>query len=338
MDNKTGKIRKIGGYVLSAALAVVLMYFSFRDVKWADFLSTLQNCRWGYIVASMLAGVLAFWFRALRWRELLLPIDPSMTRLSTFNGVNIGYIANFVFPRIGEFVRCGVITANSRDKKASYDKVLGTVVLERSTDLLMMFGALLLLLLARWQKFGAFFIDSIWKPMVSRFDTGAIYIAIVAAVLLLAAASLIVWFSIKYKGRYAISSKLYSLAKGLLDGLGSCLKMERKWPFFIYSILIWVMYWLMSFFTMNAIPSLQGLSGTDALFFMLAGSLGWLVPVPGGFGAFHYIVALAVSTVYMLPFDDGIIFATLSHEAQAVTMILFGLLSFLSESFRRRER
>lgn len=336
MDNKSGKIRKIGGYLISVALAVLLMYFSFRDVKWSDFLSTLQNCRWGYIAASMFAGVLAFWFRALRWRELLLPIDPSMTRLSTFNGVNIGYIANFVFPRIGEFVRCGVITANSRDKKATYDKVLGTVVLERSTDLLMMFGALLLLLLARWQKFGAFFIDSIWTPMLGRFDSGAIYIAIAAAAFILIAAALIVWLSIKYKERYAIFGKLYSLAKGLLDGFGSCLRMERKWPFLIYSVLIWVMYWLMSLFTMNAIPTLDPLAASDALFFMLAGSLGWLVPVPGGFGAFHYIVALAVSTVYMLPFDEGIVFATLSHEAQAVTMILFGLLSFLSESFRKR--
>jgi hypothetical protein len=67
-------------------------------------------------------------------------MDDSISRITTFNAVNIGNISNFVFPRIGEFVRCGVITRRSlpedlhkpEQKKASYEKVLGTVVLERS--------------------------------------------------------------------------------------------------------------------------------------------------------------------------------------------------------------
>ena len=126
MKEKVGKILK---YLISAALAVVMLWFSFRDVEWGEFVAGLQDCRWWFVILSMVAGAFAFWLRAVRWRLLLQPVDPSITRLTAFNGINIGNISNFVLPRIGEFVRCGVISRNSKDGKATYDKVLGTVVL-----------------------------------------------------------------------------------------------------------------------------------------------------------------------------------------------------------------
>ena len=83
------------------------------------------------------------------------------------------------------------------------------------------------------------------------------------------------------------------------------------------------------------LPDLGGLNAVDALFLMVAGSFGWLVPVPGGFGSFHFIVSLALSTIYGIPFGLGIIFATLSHESQAVTMALCGGISWFYETFRK---
>ena len=90
MDKKISKVIK---YILSLAVAGVLLYFSFREVKWEDFIEGLRTCRWEYIILSMVAGIAAFWFRGVRWRQLLLPIDPSTKSITTFNAVNIGYIA-----------------------------------------------------------------------------------------------------------------------------------------------------------------------------------------------------------------------------------------------------
>ena len=111
--------------------------------------------------------------------------------------------------------------------------------------------------------------------------------------------------------------------------------MKGWWKFLLYTALIWLMYFLMSYMSLRAVPLLDELSGTDALFLMLAGSLGWVVPVPGGFGAFHYIVALALSTVYNLPFELGIIFATISHESQSLMMAVTGLSSYAAETLRK---
>ena len=338
------KIGNVVRYAVSALVAVVLMYFSFRGVEWSDFIAGLKSCRWGYVVLSMFAGIAAFWLRGLRWRELLLPIDGSITRLTTFNAVNIGYLANFVFPRIGEFVRCGIITNNSasesadapvgeirRTKKASYDKVLGTVVLERSWDMVSMCLFLVAFLVFKWGEFGSFFVEEMWQPMQENLDFSLWWIVVGMVVL----AGLAVWAVIATREKFGISRKICGFFGGLAVGIGSCLKMKRKWMFFLYTLLIWLMYWTMSAATMTAVPDLVGLGADDALFLMLAGSFGWVVPVPGGFGAFHFIVSLALSTVYGIPFELGIVFATLSHESQAITMAVCGGVSYLYESFKK---
>ena len=283
------------------------------------------------MAASILAGVLSNWFRSERWREILLPVDGHTGHVTTFNAVNIGYLANFVFPRIGEFVRCGVISKDSKDGKASYDKVLGTVVTERSLDMIVMLLILFVFLLVKWDEFGTFFVDRMWIPLSQRLNFSLWWI-VVAVVFIMAAA---ICFIIRYRERSAFAGKLWKFCRGLLDGIVSCFRMKGWWKFLLYTALIWLMYFLMSYMSLRAVPLLDDLSGTDALFLMLAGSLGWVVPVPGGFGAFHYIVALALSTVYNLPFELGIIFATISHESQSLMMAVTGLSSYAAETLRK---
>lgn len=344
MDKKVSKVIK---YVLSLAVAALLLYFSFRGVKWDKFIAGFGSCRWGFILLSMAASIAAFWFRGLRWREILLPIDGTIRKRTTFNAVNIGYIANFVFPRIGEFVRCGFITRNSAPedcsctsdgtpeahhgivrRKASYDKVLGTVVLERAWDMVVMFIFLIALLVFKWKDFGDFFLEQMWYP-ISRAVNFSIWWIVLGLVLLIALA---VWRIVAGREKNPFFGKICGVFTGLVQGMGSFMKMEGKWRFLLYTLVIWAMYWLMSASTMWALPELGMLGPVDALFLMVAGSLGWLVPVPGGFGSFHYIVSLALSAIYGIPFDQGIVFATLSHESQAITMAVCGGASYLYET------
>ena len=151
-------MKKTLKYIVSAAVAAALLWFSFRDVEWGKFIDGLKSCRWEFIVMSMAGGAFAFWLRALRWRQLLLPIDSRTRRITTFNGINIGNISNLVFPRIGEFVRCGVIT---RRTSITYDRVLGTVVLERSWELLVMLMMLASVVIGGFERVGRLFLTEI---------------------------------------------------------------------------------------------------------------------------------------------------------------------------------
>ena len=332
-------IKKTLKYLASAAVAVLLLWFSFRDVAWASFAAVLKECHWGYVALSMAAGSFAFLLRALRWRRLLMPIDESISTLTTLNGVNIGMISNFVFPRIGEFVRCGVITRRSAPvdpehpdkKKASYDKVLGTVVLERSWELLVMLLLLAVVVIAGVKRFGGFFIEQIWNPMAQRLDFSIWWI--VALLVAVCVAGL--WLLWRYRESNAFCSKVWGIFKGILQGFASCLKMEKKWLFFAYTACIWLTYWLMASSTVWAAPFLEHLDVIDALFLSLVGGIGFAVPVPGGIGAFHFVISLALSMVYGIPMEMGIVYATLSHTSQAITQIFFGAVSYVVEAVRK---
>ena len=322
-------LKKIIKYTASAALAFLLLWVSFREVEWTDFREQLRSCRWEFIVLSMVAGSTAFWLRAIRWRQLLLPIDSSITRLTAFNGINIGNISNFIVPRIGEFIRCGVISR--RSQKASYDKVLGTVVLERGWELLVMLLLLGVVVVGGFNRFGGFFVEQILAPMAQKFNFSVWWLGGILAGL----AAGFLWLLWHFREKNGFCAKVWGIVRGIGQGFSSCFRMERKWLFFAYTALIWCMYWLMAASTMWAAPFLDGLDLIDALFLSLVGGLGFAVPVPGGIGAFHFIISLALSAVYGVPMELGVLYATLSHTTQAITQIIFGLASYASESLRK---
>lgn len=342
-------------YVLSALVAGVLLYFSFRGVKWADFIEAVRACRPGWLLAAMSAGVASFLVRALRWSQIVRPTDDSVKLRDSFNAVNISYLVNLALPRAGELVRCGYLARHCR--RAGYDRLLGTVVLERVWDILMMFGMVVLLAWAMWDRFGSFFVEKMLTPFSGRLNLGLGAIALILAVL----GGLVLWGLYALREKWRPAGMVWGFVRGLGQGIVSCFRMDRWWLFLLYSLMIWALYWVMS---ISVLQSLQGMAETsalegglagaadelaeamaglsslglmDALFLMLVGSLSSLVPVPGGFGAFHYLVALALSTVYGIPFGVGIIFATLSHESQTLTMILCGTASYIDETVRLRK-
>lgn len=195
-----------------------------------------------------------------------------------------------------------------------------------------------------WGRYGNFFIDKIFKPFSDRLGAG-FWIVILGLAAAFAGALWMLWH---FRNRNVVLKKVAGFAKGLWEGIISCMKMKQGWQFIVQTVAVWTLYWFMSYAVLNAVrgmdtsalapdlatavSGLAGLGALDALFLMLAGSLSSLVPVPGGFGAFHYIVATALATVYGVPFEIGIIFATLSHESQTVMQIICGSCSYVSES------
>lgn len=61
-------------YILLLSVAAVLLWASFRGVHWKDFTDGLRSADFYWIGASMLASVVAFWLRALRWRLVMMPL------------------------------------------------------------------------------------------------------------------------------------------------------------------------------------------------------------------------------------------------------------------------
>lgn len=316
------------------ALAGILLYFSFRGVKWGDFVAGLKSCNFYWIAASVAVGIAGFIFRGLRWRLLLLPLDRSVTFKEAYDGVAIAYLTNFAVPRAGEIARCGVV---AKGKKVTFEEALGTVVLERGFDMLCLLFWIFALLLFKWNEFGGFMQEQILAPLQEKFSTNLVWIAF----LLLSAFALVCVLAWKYRRKFLqvkLFAKIAEIAKGLVKGLLAAFRMENKWLFFLYTALIWGTYWMTSYTTIQAFSSVDYLDGSDALFLMIVGGLGWVVPVQGGLGAYHFIVSLALWSVYSIPQATGVVFATISHESQALAMIVCGTISLISVSLAAKNR
>ena len=313
-------------YILLFAAAIVLLWFSFREVKWSDFTGGLKSANYTLIAISMVVSIAAFWLRALRWRMIMLPLNSGVKRRDAWDGINIGYITNFAVPRAGEFARCGVIT---RKTGLSFEKVAGTVVLERSVDLLSLAVLSTAIFVLQWSRFGNFIDNQIFSAFGDRFSGG---LGIVAVTILSAFA---IFFYIVYlfRKKHPVFRKIADIVKGVLAGIVSGFRMKQKWLFIIYTILIWICYWLMSYTTILAFPLVDGLGVSDALFLMVIGGFGWAIPVQGGIGAYHFIISLALATIYGIDQTTGVVFATISHGSQALTMIACGAVSLISFSF-----
>lgn len=331
---KNGPIKSVYSaikYILLLGLAALLLWFSFKGVKWEDFVKGLKEADFRWIGLSMIIGIIAFLIRALRWRLIMIPLGKKIKRRDAWDGINIGYLTNFAIPRAGELARCGVIT---RKTGLPFETVAGTVVLERSIDLFSLGIVFLGVLFFFWDSFGNFINTEILASMESRFSTG---LAIIAASAF-AAFLIFLYIIYKYRQSHPVLRKIADIVKGVLKGLVSGFKMPQKWLFFIYTILLWTCYWLMSYTSILAFSSMNnGLGASDALFLMMVGSFGWVIPVQGGIGAYHLIISLALASVYGISQTTGVIFATISHESQALTMLVCGLISLISFSISKRK-
>ena len=323
------KVANIIKYTLSTALAAVLVWFAFRGVDWKAFWAGLQQTRWGWVALYFAAAVLALVFRTERWYALIRPLDPQVRRLGVWDALNVGNLVNVVLPGAGEFVRCGYVTS----KRMSYDKAFGTIACERLFDILAVAVILIAALALKWNTFGTFFLENIWNPLSGRLGGSLVWL-LIAALALLAG---FFWAVFRFRRRVRFLARIAGTLQGLGTGFASVARMERKWPFLLSTVGIWAMYIAMMFCTIRALPDLGALGGVDAVFLSAVGNIASVIPVPGGIGAYHYLVALSTQSLYGATWETGILLATLGHEAHAILIILLGVLSYLHYSLRKKK-
>jgi len=329
MNNKAKQFIK---YVLSLSLAGVLLYFAFRGVEWKDFWDGLKTTDWGWITLSVVAAFVALVLRAERWRLQLVVLDPEVRRATIWHGSNIGNFMSLVIPGIGEFIRCGQVSS----KRSPYDRTFGTILLERTWDIVSIAVLLMLAAVLGGESLGLFLKNEVFVPFSHRFSFSLWWLF--AALAAFACAALVLIYVLRDKNR--ICRKIADAVLGILQGVTSFGKINRKWLFLAYTAGIWVSYILMAYFTMLAFPGLRHLAFQDALFISAVGNIASVVPTPGNIGAYHYIVALAVSTIYLgstTILAEPLLFATLSHGSHAALLIILAIHSYVMVSIRKKK-
>jgi hypothetical protein len=142
----------------------------------------------------------------------------------------------------------------------------------------------------------------------------------------------------KKLARFALVVKVQQFIRGILDGLRTIYRMERKWEFILHSVLIWFFYILMTWMVVFSLPETSNLTFIDGMFLLVIGGLGMAAPVTAGFGAYHWITSRGLVFVYGLPLEVGGAYAILAHESNSILTIGMGAVSYLILMLWRRKK
>ncbi len=317
-------------YIIFALIGLALLYFAFADVDLSAMWKNIVSANYWWVLVALIFSMCAYLFRALRWNLLIESTCGRAPSLwDSFWALMFGYFANLALPRVGEITRCGAL---ARTNKLPFDTLIGTVIVERVFDLLMVVLLAAMTFLIKIDFFGSFIINSIVMPTASRVASISLVLLVAIAVVLVL---LLIAFLLLRKKENVLVQKTRTFIQGMVDGVKSVYKLEKRWRFVIYTLLLWVCYWMMTWVICFSIPQTSHLGMIDGLFLLIIGSLGMAVPVQNGIGVFHFIVASAL-TIYGLNYTTvGLLYATISHESQLLVELVLGVAS-LCIIFRKK--
>lgn len=255
--------------------------------------------------------------RTRRWQIILETMNYKPGFGNAFSAVCIAYLANLGFPRIGEFVRAGVL---ARQENLPVEKVFGSVVLDRVADMLSFIALVLLAFCLDWKTFEHFFEKYAQLPSfhLNYYSVGII--------ILLAG---IVWFFRNSILDIKIVGKFYAVIQGVLTSLKSIRNLKKRNAFILHTVLIWVWFFLMFVFACKSFNPTAALKPVQMLVVYVFGSFGVFIPSPGGMGTYHYLVALSLG-LYGILQADAFSFANIAFTwGQFLALILFGTASLI---------
>ncbi len=328
------QILKFFGFLI---VGVILLWLAFRNVEYKKLIEGLKQADYFWVFLSLFFGTLAYLSRARRWLILISPLGYKPTMANTFYALMTGYLANLALPRVGEITRC---VALGKKEKIPVDQLFGTVLVERTIDLITLLSITLAMIIMKSDQINQFMKVSIFIPLREKVFSLFGFTWIIWAVLIVfSAASIYLLFHYRKNLRkIRFFSKMFDIARGIINGFKSIVNLKRKWEFILHTVFIWCSYTLMTWVVVFAIEPTSHITLGDSIFLLVIGGLAMSAPVQSGLGAFHYIISRGLAFVEGVQIEDGLIYAFLTHESQMLFVIVTGTISFFILSGRTRKK
>ncbi len=315
-------------YLFFLFIGIGLLWFITKDQDLAKMAQQFKTANYWWIVLAIILGILSHVFRSLRWNILINYAGYKTTVTTTFYAVMVGYLANLAIPRLGEVTRCGVL---GKTQKIPVGLLFGTVISERTFDLITLLFLIFMTIVFQVGTLGNFLdeyiLGSFGERVTGKLGTLVLLISILIAIVIFIfiAYRLLLPFIKRLKYFYKFKRLLVSF----ISGIKTILKNDKKWWFFFYTFIIWLLYFLMLYVCVFSLKETSGLSPIDGLTIMAIGSLGIVAPVPGGIGAYHFIVTALLVEIYHIESSAATSFAYIAHTSQITMIIVFGIISYI---------
>ncbi|MCT7903699.1 Uncharacterised protein family (UPF0104) [Candidatus Ornithobacterium hominis] len=302
---------------ISFLLAVVLIWFAFRGIDLERIKLSFVNANLWWIFISVALGIGAYWLRSERWKILLEPINPNISSKDSFIAICMNYFGNLIIPRSGELARC---TSLYSITKTPVDQSFGTVITERVIDILCFGVIFLFTLFFNFDLVINLFKQISFQERLNSTPSWSILVGIFFIIF--------IFLFLKKIKKLSFYSKFEKILQGILLGLKSIQKIRQKKLFLLYTFLIWLAYFLMTYLIVFALPATQEISLAQGFYILFVGSIGMMIPASGGVGAYHAAMRLGFITLGFSA-ETGLAFGFLVHTPHTLISLFLGLLAFI---------
>ncbi|GAB4127631.1 MAG: lysylphosphatidylglycerol synthase transmembrane domain-containing protein [Raineya sp.] len=323
-------MKKFFSYVIPLGIGIALFYFFvIPKVDFKKLVAIISEANPLWIILSCIFGLISHWARGYRSCILLKPLGYQVRPFPSFLAVMVGYVSNLMLPRAGEVARCGILQ-KMEDVPAQI--TFGTVVTERIIDLLILISLVGLVLIVEFNRishilFG--FFENFWHSLPKEKIYLIFIITALLGIILLA-----ILYVFRQKIKLFFRTKVGALLQGIWQGIISVRKVENKPAFVFYTLLIWIMYYLMAYVLFFATPETAMLSPMQGLAILVMGGIGMAMPVQGGIGAYNLLVGKTLESYHIVKdiAQNEILsntIGTFMHLIQTLVVLVFGGLAFL---------
>lgn len=316
-------LKNILKFSLFLGLGVFITWWFVKDLD-AEYraliFESFRNANYGFVGIALIFGVISFWIRAKRWKMQFQPMGYFPKTKNVLMAVMAGYFANLAFPRLGEVVRCGLL---DKHEKIPTAKSIGTVITERALDMLCFLILLFLTLALQFERLSEYAMEHFYG-----FNERITNPEFVRNLALLSGLSILTFgFFIFFLRKKIAHTRVYRKVKILVlyfwQGLISLKHMKKRWLFILYTVGLWMCYYLMAYIVFFAVSETSNLPMSAGLACMVFGTIG-IVVTPGGIGLYPVIIANTL-LLYGIAEPIGFALGWLIWTSQNMIVVIGGL-------------
>ena len=309
-------------YVLFLGGGLFLVWWQLKEMTPEDtkeFYHAFTYANYWLIIPIIIMCLASHLSRSMRWKLLMEQLGYEPKLKNVFSVTIIGYLANAAVPRLGEILKC---TFLSKYEKLKVDKLVGTILIERTFDVicyLVFIGITVLIQIdvvgdfvrQKFRAFGASAALPWWVKLT-------ILAGFIVGMLLL-----LKFFFRKFP-QSRILIKIKNFFSGMAEGFKTIQNLKKRKLFLAHTLFIWAMYLLQIYLGFQAMSGTSHLGIKAACSVLTLATLAMII-TPGGIGSFPLFVKQTL-IIYGIASPIGKAFGWLIWGVSSGIIIVAGLI------------
>jgi uncharacterized protein (TIRG00374 family) len=239
----------------------------------------------------------------------------------------IGYFGkSILFFRLGELLRAYSVSVG---RTLTVSQAFGTVILERIIDAFTV--VIILILILPWIPIQNSGIQSL---LIVFIGTTIIAITIIIIFYRWNWLEVLKTYNIF---RHGTGEKLLNIIEKIFDGLTMITRSKHIFQLFIFSALLWITYFTMTYYLLDA-THLDDIGLMGAGIILAMGSIAIAIPaLPGGMGTYDVGIKFVIMLIFSVSSEEALTFALVSHASNYFPYLIIGSIYFIFGGIRLKD-